>query len=526
MPHRMDIELTSSRDDESFTWRAAGAREPKGVLGRSLLPAGAKVGDVIRVEAEIEIDGLTIVSVLPSKEKTPPRGKIEVIGSSKPTPWVTTVLAGRTGRGRPERGRTDRGRPDQGCPDQGRAEPGRAQRRSERPPRDEEERAARRSAGGPERERPLRSREGERQPRERPSERSLRAGAGARGGGERGAAPRGAAEREPRRRGPARLEPGTKHRDELFASLSSEHRPIAERLAAGGLPALRKAIAEEQQRARADGRPLVSGEPLIAVAEQLMPDVQGALWLDRAEAAVERMDEISLRDLRTAVAGAAPRDEAARELHRRLREGLDKRVANLRADWEEHISKALEDGRVLQALRLSGRAPEPTARFPSALVEPLAAQASTAMTAETAPDRWLALLEAAVASPVRRQIKPGGLPKDDSGEVERQARLAAGRLPALAPLLGMAMPPPPQPLGGERAPRRVPRPPRQEREPHPGQPHRPERPAQQARPVAQSTGEPPTPGGTAAAEPSSHTESSGSDDSVLDEEVEKPVDEV
>ena len=81
------------------------------------------------------------------------------------------------------------------------------------------------------------------------------------------------------------------------------------------------------------------------------------------------------------------------------------------------------------------------------------------MTEETAPERWLSLLEAAVLSPVRRQIKPVGMPKDPTGEVERQARMTAGRIPALARLLGMPIPPPPKPFAGER-PVRPTRPPR------------------------------------------------------------------
>ena len=47
MSRRIEIELTSARSDGTWTWRAAGAREPKGVLEGSLLPSGAKTGDVL-----------------------------------------------------------------------------------------------------------------------------------------------------------------------------------------------------------------------------------------------------------------------------------------------------------------------------------------------------------------------------------------------------------------------------------------------------------------------------------------------
>ena len=261
------------------------------------------------------------------------------------------------------------------------------------------------------------------------------------------------------RRAVPRFEPGTAHRDFLLASLASEQRPIAERLAAGGIPAVRRAIAAERERARSEGRPEVTGEAILALAEQLAPSVKQAIWLDRAEAAVAQLEQISLRDLRTTVVAAAPRDEASRDLDRKLREELDRRVKKLRSNWEEQITRALEEGRVLQALRFSAQPPEPTARFPAALVGRLASSAGAAMSASTPVERWLAILDAAVSSPIRRQIHPEGLPDDPSGEVVRKARVAAGSLPALAPMLGLPMPPPPKPLRSAR-PARPPRPPR------------------------------------------------------------------
>ncbi len=57
MSRRIDIELTSSRDDGSWTWRAAGAREPRGTLEGALVPGGAQVGDVLRAEIDGYLDG-------------------------------------------------------------------------------------------------------------------------------------------------------------------------------------------------------------------------------------------------------------------------------------------------------------------------------------------------------------------------------------------------------------------------------------------------------------------------------------
>jgi len=71
----------------------------------------------------------------------------------------------------------------------------------------------------------------------------------------------------------------------------------------------------------------------------------------------------------------------------------------------------------------------------------LAAAAGEAMTADLEPEEWMRLLDAVVASPVRRTVKPAGIPDD---EVAKQAaRNAAGAVPALAKLLGLRIPPPP-----------------------------------------------------------------------------------
>jgi len=50
-------------------------------------------------------------------------------------------------------------------------------------------------------------------------------------------------------------------------------------------------------------------------------------------------------------------------------------------------------------------------------------------------------LELAVDSPVRRSIKPAGIPDDEAAKTA--AVKNAGAIPAIATLLGMKVPPPP-----------------------------------------------------------------------------------
>jgi hypothetical protein len=414
---RIDIELTSSRDDGSWTWRAAGAKQPKGDLDGALLPSGAKVGDVLKVEAEFEIEGITIVGVVPTKDKRAEPERLELLGPSRPAPGVTTSLTGKGDRrGRPDRDRRDRG---------------------DRPDRGDRERGDR----GPRRERAGRP------PRERPR-------AGDRTGNR-------TAERPPKAEAPAKpkprkLSPASTWRNAALEAMAPEQRPIGEQLLRGGLPAVRQAIDTQNAAAKEAGQPTINADPLLAMAEELLPALKAAEWRDRAEAAVEHVDDIALRDLRSVVATSegGARDEAGRELAAKLREALDRRTNAERDQWTADVVTALDEGRLVRALRISARPPDPSTRFPSDLATRLSEAAGEAMAPDASKERWLTLLEAVAASPVRRSVKPAGLPAEPGDELLAAAKSTAGRIPALAPMLGIDMPPPP------RAPRRPPRPPR------------------------------------------------------------------
>jgi len=214
------------------------------------------------------------------------------------------------------------------------------------------------------------------------------------------------------------------------------------------MPAVRQALATENEKAKAEGRPPVSSEPILAIAEDLLPRLKTAEWRDRAEAAAAMGDDISIRDLRSVVAGAeaAARDDETRLLASGLREALHRRVEAQRTSWVTDITTAIEESKFMRALRLTGRPPDPGVRLPADLAVKLAESAGTAMTAELSPERWLDLLEAVLTSTVRRNVKPAALPEGATPEVLAAARQAAGQVPALAPLLGLAAPPPPTPV--------------------------------------------------------------------------------
>jgi hypothetical protein len=84
MSRRIDIELTSARPDGTWTWRAAGAKEPRGVLDGGLLPEGAATGAVFKADADISLDGTTILSVATAKEKPSKGNMLEILPSDRP----------------------------------------------------------------------------------------------------------------------------------------------------------------------------------------------------------------------------------------------------------------------------------------------------------------------------------------------------------------------------------------------------------------------------------------------------------
>jgi hypothetical protein len=425
MSRRIEIQLTSSRDDGSWTWRAAGAREPRGTLDSALVPGGAQVGDVLRAEIDGYLDQMSVVAILPPRAPRREPERLELHSGGSDRPLVTSTLV---------RERSDDRRP------QG--------RRGDRRDRGERtERGARRDRSE-RREGPGRR---ERSDRERgPSERDGRRPALARQDGrherpERPAPP--PVESKPK---PKRLRPGKVHRTALLEAVSPEQRPIAEQLLQGGIPSVRQAIDKQNEALRAEGKTEVKADQLLRVAEELRQRAAAAVWRDRAEAAIAAVDELDLRDLRSVVnaAGDAGRDEGARALAAQLREALADRVDKEQAAWLADLADTLRSGRVVRALRLSSRPPKAGAPIPGDLANQLVDAASGALTAETGQERWATVLDALAFSPIRRRVVPQSLPTKLSPQLRVTVARLGTRLPEIAHIFAIE---PEEPTG--RSPR-------------------------------------------------------------------------
>jgi len=418
MSRRIEIELTSQTGDGSWTWRAAGARQPKGTVDAALVPVGEKVGALLRADVDVGLEGIEILSltaVKPARSPEKTEGRIEVKGTPKRAPDVSVILAPGSGRRRRdedgERGERRGGRRGP-APDGDGSRRGEHGERAERGERGERGERSERPRGGGGPRRPAGRRPGE--------------GDGRPARGERPVAPT-----------------STVHRNAMLATLRPEQIPVAEQLLRGGLQAVRQAIDAQNTAAKAAGKPPVAADGLLAMADELLPVVRLADWKDRASVAQTAGKDYRLRELRAVVAASRTvnLDEEGRTMAKALQESLDQRTTALREEWLARIANALNDGRVQQAVEASIRPPEPGTRCPAELAVRLAAAAGEAMTAQLAPEEWMRLLDAVVASPVRRTVKPAGIPDD---EVAKQAaRNAAGSVPALAKLLGLRIPPPP-----------------------------------------------------------------------------------
>jgi hypothetical protein len=410
MSRRIDIELTSALADGSWTWRAAGARKPNGVVDGSMLPDGAKVGDELKVEVDQMLDGIEVVSVVRGRDKSD-RDLLAILPSDKP---FEEVIETRARRSRNERG-DSRGAGGRGDRDRDRDRPKRDRNDRSRDDRGARDTDSKQRDGRTGRERNPR--------RDRPHFE--------------------APPELPQRPKPKRLRPGKARRNAVLAEISDDQRPIAE-LVGQGMAAVRTRIKEENAKLEADGKPTMPEASVLKMAEELLPRLRVADWLDRAEAAQRQMDHLDLRDLRSVIAAGddsiIARDDTARTLSVELKASLVRRQAEELQLWIADIDAALGVGRVIRALRLSSQPPKAGVMFPPELARRLGEAASESLQPDDTADRWIAVLEAAAFSPVRSLVVPAAAPTTISDDLRATTLRLGPALPHIAALLGVEVP--------------------------------------------------------------------------------------
>lgn len=389
----MEIELTSQQDDGSWTWRAAGAKLPKGSLDGSLLSGDNSVGDVIRVETEQFVDGISVISVLSGREKKSAPELLEIMGSGKDEPLVTSSLKKKKNR---TTAREDRG--------------GRKRRSSEK--------------GDPKR------REGPTSKKKTPRSRKP--------------------ENRNRTHSPTptgkRLKQKHIHRDAIITSLPEEMQSFTRQLSQKGVSGMRSIIEKQNEIAISAGEPPIPPELLLKLAERLQPKLRTAEWRDKAEAALTGIEEIDLRDLRSVVVASdnAAKDSETRDLAEKLKTGLATRIESEHTKWVTEIEAALKEDRVVRALRMSSHPPKAGAPLSKEILTSLTQGANNNLTEDTYEDRWITVLDAVSLSPVREKVIPQSLPKEPSQKLIEVVTELSMKIPSIAALFGITPVTPPR----------------------------------------------------------------------------------
>ena len=238
---------------------------------------------------------------------------------------------------------------------------------------------------------------------------------------------------------PKRLRPKRAHRDALLAEVGDEHRPIVEQVIKDGMPGVRAAIERQNTEAKEAGKPEIDAAPILAIAEKNLNKARLAEWRDRADAALDTVADLDLRDLRSVVVAGndIARDQESREVAEKLKTALDERVEADHAQWLADLESAIGDGRVVRALRLSSRPVKAGAPLPPDLASTLASQASEALADDVGQERWATVLDALAFSPVRSAVTPAGVPSDPKPPLVEAVTRLADRIPTIAGLFGI-----------------------------------------------------------------------------------------
>ncbi len=201
---------------------------------------------------------------------------------------------------------------------------------------------------------------------------------------------------------------------------------------------MRQRLREDNARLQAEGKPEMPEAAVMRMAEELIPRLRVADWLDRADAAQRQLEHLDLRDLRSVVAASddpsVARDESTRELATALKAALVTKQDEELTLWLADVEAALDVGRVVRALRLSSVPPKAGVPFPGALAARLGEATTASLQPGDGPDRWSAVLEAAAFSPVRSLVAPAAAPEQRSDELVATVRRLAPLLPQVAAL--------------------------------------------------------------------------------------------
>jgi len=385
---KIDVEITSQRENGDWTWRAVGAREPKGTVEASLLPDNLSIGAKFSVETEHFLDGVVVTKVFDQKQASGKGETLEILGSGKQTDLVTTQLAkSKKGRKSSKRSPSSNSRADE------RNTTNKTNKTNKT--FDKKDKASSSTKRKPRNER-------KNNDSQFPKSKRLKA--------------------------------KKHHRNEAVKNLPDDLKRIGEILLQKGIPGLRESINTQNESAKKAGEPEIPEDLLLKLAERVYPDLRTAEWLDRADGALRGIETVDLRDIRSVIVASenVQKNDAVRSLAEKLKEGFNKRVDNDQKNWLKEVISTLKEGRVVRALRLSSRPPKAGFPLPEDLLNSLTEATNEALSADVTQSRWGTIAEAAAFSPIHERVIPAGVPKNPNDELLKIIRRISSKAPSIA----------------------------------------------------------------------------------------------
>ncbi len=450
-------------------------------MAGDLIAFAAKVGDELTVEAEFHMDGIEIIEAFEPKAKRPLPETLEILGSGRDQPLVTTQLvANRKNRDRDRdsgdrRGRQDRrgrgdrrdrdrreARHDDDRPKAKRLRPARTHRQALIDSLPEEQKpvaekmmrdgiASVEQALRDQRKKARDAAQAKKKAAKEASEAVAEAKPEEASESEAEAKPEVASETEAEAKPEEASETEAEAKPEVASETEAEAKPeeAPETEAEAKPEEAPETEAKTKPPRRAGKEKKSDSEPadeFLASARKLLPQMRSAEWRDRVEAALAEIDDIDLRDLRSVVVAAedGATDDEAKALAEELRNKLTERVDREHAEWLAEVAATLADGRMVRALRLSSRPPKAGVPLPQDMVNRLTEAASAALASDTPSKRWITVLGAVAFSPVRRTVQPQGIPENPDKELLAEVTKLSERVPHIAALFGVEPTPPPR----------------------------------------------------------------------------------
>ena len=184
----------------------------------------------------------------------------------------------------------------------------------------------------------------------------------------------------------------------------------------------------------------------MKMAEEMLPRLRVADWLDRAEAAQRQLEHLDLRDLRSVVAASddplVARDESTRELATDAQGGARHQAGRGARRCGSPTSRPPSTSAASCAPCACRRCRRrPACRSPAPWRPGSPRRRRRRCSPTDGPDRWAAVLEAAAFSPVRTLVAPTAPAEAKSDDLLATVKRLGPLLPQVAALFGVEVPP-------------------------------------------------------------------------------------